>query len=396
MQYLTAGESHGQALTVILSGMPAGVPVSSAAINADLARRQCGHGRGGRMAIEKDSVRIISGLRFGRTLGSPIALEIGNRDWPNWEARMSPEGAPPPDLAAELAPRPGHADLVGALKMGMTDCRNVLERSSARETAARVAAGALAKALLAAFGVELSSYVTGIGTALLPADEIARKAGQFSRERIESSPVRCPHEPTTALMMAAIDAAKSEGASLGGTFNVVATGLVCGIGSYMSGPQRLGSRLGAAVLGIPAIKGVEFGMGFSAARLPGNEAHDPIVRSDDPGRIQPVRASNNAGGLEGGMTTGEPLVIHAAMKPIPTMASPLPTVDLATGAAVLASTERSDVCAVPAAAVVAEAEVALVLADAYTEKFGHDSLADCLAAFESYVGRISTLWKAGS
>ena len=390
MDYITAGESHGPSLITIVRGIPADVALSSATINADLKRRQSGYGRGGRMAIESDTVRVISGLRFGRTLGSPIALEISNKDWENWSERMAQEGPLPADLALERSPRPGHADLVGALRNNSTDCRNILERASSRETAARVAAGAVAKAVLAPFGVEIRSYVRRIGDVELPREEIVRKASVFSSERIESSPVRCPHEETSKAMTKAIDEAREAGVSLGGWFVVTVTGLVPGIGGYAEARTRLTGRIGGALFSIPAIKGVEFGLGFGAGCLPGNLVHDEIVCLPQlSGRIQPVRATNNAGGLEGGMTTGETLVVQAAMKPIPTMASPLATVDLVTREVVKASKERSDICAVPAAAVVAEAEVALVLADAYLDKFGHDVMSDMLSAFEHYVTRIT-------
>jgi len=389
MDYITAGESHGPSLITLVRGVPADVALSSAAINADLRRRQSGYGRGGRMAIETDTVRIISGLRFGRTLGSPIALEIENKDWENWSQRMAHEGPPPTDLVLEQSPRPGHADLVGAMKLNTTDCRNILERASARETAARVAAGSVAKAVLAPFGVEINSYVVRIGDVELPQEEIARKAAVFSAERIESSPVRCPHAQTSDAMVKAIDAAREAGTSLGGWFVVTATGLVPGIGGFAEARLRLTSRIGSAFFSIPAIKGVEFGLGFTAGTLPGTLVHDPILFAPYmSGRIQPVRASNNAGGLEGGMTTGETLIVRAAMKPIPTMTSPLATVDLITRESVAASKERSDICAVPAAAVVAEAELAFVLADVYLEKFGHDVMGDILAAFKHYVTRI--------
>jgi chorismate synthase len=342
------------------------------------------------MAIEQDSAEILSGVRFGKTIGSPIALKIANRDWPNWTDRMAQEGKPPHDLQREQSPRPGHADLVGALKTDTQDCRDILERASARETVARVAAGAVAKAFLAHLGVEIGSYVTRIGEVQLPEAEIARKSGVFSASKTEASPLRCPDEWTSQLMTAAIDAARAAGESLGGWFNVTVTGLVPGIGGYAEATERLTGRLAGAVCSIPAIKGVQFGLGFAAGTLPGSQVHDPIINPEGGGGHGiPRRASNNAGGLEGGMTNGETLLLSAVMKPIPTMTKPLPTIDLATREPVEASKERSDVVAVPAAAVVAEAEVALVLADAYQQKFGHDSLSDILRAFEAYVERIS-------
>lgn len=390
MDYITAGESHGPALITVVSGVPAGFSLTSGTINGDLARRQSGYGRGGRMAIECDRVRIVSGVRFGRTLGTPVALEIENRDWANWTERMAQEGRPPRDLTLEQAPRPGHADLVGALKIGTHDCRDVLERASARETAARVAAGAVAKAYLANFGVEIGSYVTRIGDVEMSASEIERKGGVFSSTKTESSPVRCPDEAASERMTAAIDAAREAGESLGGWFTVTVTGLVPGVGGYAEASKRLTGRIGGALFSIPAIKGVEFGLGFTAGTLPGSRVHDPIIYADEAGPFGRIgRASNNAGGLEGGMATGEPLIVRAVMKPIPTMTRPLATIDLATHETVEASKERSDVCAVPAVAVVAEAELALVLADAYMDAFGQNSLADALRAFESYVSRIA-------
>jgi chorismate synthase len=390
MKYVTAGESHGPALVTVISEVPAGFALTSAAINSDLARRQSGYGRGGRMAIEHDRVRICSGVRFGKTLGSPIALEITNRDWENWSERMAQEGHPPSDLVRERSPRPGHADLAGALKTGTRDCRDVLERASARETAARVGAGAVARAYLASFGVEIGSYVTRIGDVEMPSSDSEARGAVFPAARIEASPVRCPDEATSARMCAAIDAAREAGESLGGWFVVTVTGLVPGIGGYAEATERLTGRIGGALLGIPAVRGVEFGLGFRAGALPGSQVHDPIICLDEPGPFGRVgRASNNAGGIEGGMSTGEPLVIRAVMKPIPTLAHPLATIDLVTHEVVEASRERSDVCAVPAAAVVAEAVCALVLADAYATKFGRDTVADALRAFESYVTRIA-------
>lgn len=380
MEFVTAGESHGPALTAIVTGVPADVPIDMDMINADLARRQGGYGRGGRQKIERDRAHILSGVRFSRTLGTPVTLQVVNDDFENWTDRMAPVGEAPADLVRETCPRPGHADLVGMLKIGSDDARDVLERSSARETAARVAAGGIARALLAELGVEVYSYVRRIGDV-----ELGREA-PVDRRAIESSECRCPDEATTRAMKAAIDEARSAGESLGGEFVVIAEGLVAGLGSYASGPERLTSRLGAVAFAIPAIKGVEFGLGFEAARRPGSEVHDSIHYSEARGF---TRTGNNAGGLEGGMTNGEPLVMTCAMKPIPTMMQPLDTVDTDTLVSVKASKERSDVCAVPAAAVVAEAEVAFVLADAYLEKFGADTLADIIASLDAYRERIA-------
>ena len=388
MRYVTAGESHGPQVTAIVEGVPAGLSVSEQAINADLARRQAGYGRGGRQSIEHDTVHVLSGVRFGRTLGSPITLVVQNRDWANWESRMAAFGDAPSDLRREVTPRPGHADLVGALKMNTDDCRDVLERASARETAARVAAAGIAREFLADVGVDIYSYVTSIGSAKMLEKDPMRDAAEYKPLEIELSDVRCPNEAAADAMRAEIDRAREAGESLGGTFRVVARGLVPGLGGYMEAGERLTSRIGAALFSIPAIKGVEFGLGFEAARRPGSEVHDPILLDAGVGF---TRASNNAGGLEGGMSTGLPLIATCAMKPIPTLMSPLATVDMDTLETVEASKERSDVCAVPACAVVAEAEMAFVLADAYLQKFGCDNMADIRAAIAAYKQRLRTV-----
>lgn len=380
MEFVTAGESHGPALTAIVTGTPAGVSIDIDAINHDLARRQGGYGRGGRQKIEHDTASILSGVRFSKTLGTPITLQVMNDDFANWTDRMAVDGDAPADLKRETCPRPGHADLVGMLKIASDDARDILERSSARETAARVAAGGIAKALLAELGVQVYSYVRRIGSVELPKDAPVERAA------IEASECRCPDETTTRAMKELIDDARARGESLGGEFVVIAEGLVPGLGSYASGSARLTSRLGAAAFSIPAIKGVEFGLGFEAAQRPGSLVHDSIYYDGARGF---TRSGNNAGGLEGGMTTGEPLVMACAMKPIPTMMQPLDTVDTDTLMPVKASKERSDVCAVPAAAVVAEAEVAFVLADAYLEKFGADVVDDVIAACDAYRERIA-------
>lgn len=387
MQYITAGESHGSQLNAIVSGIPAGLAISIDRINRDMARRQSGYGRGGRQAIEKDTAQITSGVRFGVTTGAPIAITVQNRDWANWEERMAQFGEPPSGLVREITPRPGHADLVGMLRNNTDDCRNILERSSARETAARVAATGIAREFLAALGVEVFSYVTSIGDVELFEDETLFEKLLHNPAPIEFSEVRCPDEPTSFAMMTAIDNAKAAGESLGGTFRVVATGLVPGLGNFVDGSERLTSRIGAAMFSIPAIKGVEFGLGFEAAKLPGSKVHDPIVLDG----CNFTRTSNNAGGLEGGMTTGLPLVVRAAMKPIPTLMTPLQTINMDTLEVEEASRERSDVCAVPAAAVVAEGELAMVLADAYTRSFGCTSMADLRANIESYRSRLATM-----
>lgn len=387
MQYITAGESHGPELTTIVSGVPAGVAISIDRIDRDLARRQGGYGRGGRQAIERDKATMTSGVRFGITTGAPIAITVHNRDWQNWTERMAHFGEAPEGLVREVTPRPGHADLVGILRNNTDDCRNILERSSARETAARVAATGIAREFLADLGVEIFSYVTSIGSVRLFEDEDTLAELIHSPAPIEFSEVRCPDEHTSQAMMSEIDAARAAGESLGGTFKVVATGLVAGLGNFASGPERLTSKIGSAMFSIPAIKGVEFGLGFKAADLPGSKVHDPIVLNG----CDFVRTSNNAGGLEGGMTTGMPLVVSAAMKPIPTLMNPLRTINIDTLEVEEASRERSDVCAVPAAAIVAEGELAMVLADAYTQTFGCTSMADLRANIESYKARLATM-----
>lgn len=388
MHYITAGESHGPALTAIVDGVPAGLKISLRQIDSDLARRQSGYGRGGRQAIEKDHAEILSGVRFGRTNGAPIALQIRNKDWVNWTGRMAPFGDAPEDLVREVTPRPGHADLVGALKTNTDDCRNILERASARETAARVAAAGIARELLADLGVEIFSYVTRIGSAEFAEEDPLTAAPDYKPLDIEMSDVRCPDDDATEAMKAAIDAAREAGESLGGTFRVVVLGLLPGIGGYATPTERLTSRIGAALFSIPAIKGVEFGLGFAAAASAGSKVHDPITQSSKDGFS---RASNNAGGLEGGMTTGMPLIVTAAMKPIPTLTNPLMTVNMDTLEPEEASKERSDVCAVPACAVVAESEVAFVLANAYLERFGDANMTDIRAAVKAYRQRIKTM-----
>jgi len=370
LRFLTAGESHGEALTAVIDGVPAGLPLTEADINTDLARRQRGYGRGGRMKIERDQVHITAGVRGGLALGSPITLTIANRDWENWKATMAvgaaEEGGP---LKQVTRPRPGHADLAGAMKYGHRDIRNVLERSSARETTARVAVAGVAKRLLAEFGITILSHVTEIGGARVPAeleipwDDVARRA--------EASEVRCADPETETAIIAAIDGAKAKGDTLGGVFEVVALGCPVGLGSYVQWDRRLDGRIAQALCSIQAIKGCEFGMGFEAARRPGSGVHDEILFDAAAGFR---RSSNNAGGLEGGVTNGQPLVVRAAMKPLSTLRTPLKSVDLATKEAVEAVVERSDVCAVPAAGIVGEAMLAIVLADAFLEKFGGDSL----------------------
>lgn len=387
MEFVTAGESHGPCLTAIVSGVPAGLAISEKQINSDLARRQAGYGRGGRQNIETDTAAILSGVRFGKTLGSPITLQIANRDWKNWTERMSVFGNAPEDLVREVTPRPGHADLLGVLKRNSDDCRDILERSSARETAARVAAAGIAREFLAEMGVDIYSYVTSVGSVTMHEDDPMASAASYRQIDIETSSMRCPDPEATAEMEGEVDDAKEAGESLGGTFRVVVTGLTPGLGDYTAGPVRLTSLLGAAMFGIPAIKGVEFGLGFEAARRVGSKVHDPITLGVD----GYTRSSNNAGGLEGGMTSGQPLIITAAMKPIPTLTTPLNTIDIDTLKPALASKERSDTCAVPAAAVVAESEVAFVLADAYMKMFGNSNMTDIKAARDAYLKRLKTM-----
>jgi len=383
MRYVTAGESHGRALTAIVSDVPAGVPIEHRTIDADLARRQTGYGRGGRMMIEQDRAIISSGVRFGRTIGSPVTLTILNRDWDNWTDIMQVAPSSTASPAKVTAPRPGHADLPGLLKTGSTDIRDVLERASARETAARVGAGAVARAFLQELGVEVFSFVTSVGDVrmgLVPDYESLDPA------EIEESDLRCPDAEASALMRAAIDEAAAAGESLGGTFVVFATGLVPGLGGYAQADSRLDAKLAAAIISVPAIKGVEFGDGFALAAVTGSLAHDEIFHNQARGYH---RFTNHAGGLEGGMTNGEALVVRAAMKPIPTLMTPLASVDIETLKPVDACKERSDVCAVPAGAVVAEAEVAMVLAAAYMKSFGSSNLSDIQCALEAYRQRIA-------
>lgn len=368
--YLTAGESHGPSLTAIIDGLPAGMPLTAEYINLQLARRQGGYGRGGRMKIELDRVNITSGVRGGVTMGSPVTLVVENRDWANWSRVMDPN--PGADLAARVVtrPRPGHADLTGALKYGHRDMRNVLERSSARETAARVAACTTARRLLEELGIKVIGYVVQIGpvrAAEMPADpeEMARAAA--------TSPVYCPDPEASARMTAEIDRARAEGDSLGGVFEITVYGLPPGLGSYVQRDRTLDGRLAGALMSIQAIKGVEVGAGFTAAAARGSQLHDEILYSPDRGFH---RATNNAGGIEGGMSNGEVVILRAAMKPIPTLYKPLRSVDLVSKEPFEATVERSDVCAVPAATVVGEAVTAWELAVVMLEKFGGDTMAE--------------------
>jgi chorismate synthase len=381
LRFTTAGESHGPGLVAIVEGLPAGLQLDRDALDREMARRQLGHGRGGRMKIESDSVEIRSGLRHGRTLGSPVAVLVENRDYPNWEERMNPW---PVDAEVEEThlPRPGHADLAGLLKFGHTDVRNVLERASARETAARVAAGSLAKGFLDAVGVSVHSHVTQIASVTLPERD---DLGRDDFAGVDDSPVRCLDPRTSEAMVEEIDRLRKENESLGGKFEVRAFGLVPGIGSMASWSEKLDGRLAQAVCSIQSVKGVSLGEAWEVAGRPGSEAHDEIFFSDEKGWY---RETNRAGGLEGGMTNGEPLVVQAAIKPISTLTQPLRSVDTETKEPAEAMRERTDSTVVPAAAVVAEAMVALVLADAYREKFGGDHIDDVLAALAAYKERI--------
>ncbi|HEY3011343.1 MAG TPA: chorismate synthase [Gemmatimonadales bacterium] len=407
LRFSTAGESHGKALVTIVEGLPAGLPVSAEWVDRELARRMQGYGRGARMKIERDRIEWLSGLRAGETLGSPVAMLIHNRDWANWEDVMAYEAS---ESVGELRrrrvtrPRPGHADLAGVLKYDRVDARDILERASARETTARVAAGALAKRLLDEFGVEIGSHVISLGgirctsgSPPVPLNEAA-----------DRSEVRVLDSAAEAEIIRRIDAAKQAGDTLGGEVEVLARGVVVGLGSHVSWDRKLDGRLAGMLMSIPAVKGVEIGMGFEAARRPGSEVHDPIeggeggeggkggkggrVAGDPRGGFR--RPSNNAGGVEGGITTGEPVVVKLAMKPISTLMSPLPTVDLTSGQPAKAVSERSDVTAVPAMGVIAEALVALVLADAMLEKFGGESLGEMRRNYDGYVAALGSRWAA--
>jgi chorismate synthase len=381
LKFTTAGESHGPGLVAIVEGLPAGLELDREALDREMARRQLGHGRGGRMKIESDSVEIRSGVRHGWTLGSPIAVLVANRDYPNWEERMNPW---PVDAEVEEThlPRPGHADLAGALKFGHSDVRNVLERASARETAARVAAGSLAKGFLAALGVSVHSHVIQIASVSAPERD---DLGPADFVEVDESPVRCLDPDASKAMVAEIDRLRKENESLGGKFEVRAFGLVPGIGSHVSWSEKLDGRLAQAVCSIQSVKGVSLGEAWDVAGRPGSEAHDEIFWSEDRGWY---RETNRAGGLEGGMTNGEPLVVQAAIKPISTMTQPLRSVDTETKEPAQAMRERTDSTVVPAAAVVAESMVALVVAAAYREKFGGDHIDDVLGSIAAYVERI--------
>jgi chorismate synthase len=395
LRFLTAGESHGQALVTILEGMPAGVAIDFDAVTAQLRRRQTGYGRGRRMAIESDRAQVLSGVRHGLTTGGPIALLIPNKDWENWQRTMAVESAPAPEIPGSdrplvTRPRPGHADLAGVVKYGHEDIRNVLERASARETAARVAIGSLARQLLRQLDTEIVSHVTGIGSAALP-DALAVTYEQI-REIGDDSPLHCVDTDVEKRMIAEIDAAREAGDTMGGSFEVIARGLPIGLGSHVQWDRKLDGRLAQALMSIPAIKAVGIGRGPLVSTLPGSRIHDEILPPKGaPSRtgVAVSRPTNNAGGLEGGITNGEDLRVTGYMKPIATLMKPLRSVDLTTMAESPAVIERSDVCAVPAAAVVGEAMVAIVLADAATEKFGGDSLEEMLENYRAYKARVA-------
>jgi chorismate synthase len=381
LHLITAGESHGPGLTCVLEGLPAGLQLDQDELNRDLARRQLGHGRGGRMKIEKDKVELTGGVRHGRTLGGPVSLWVVNRDYANWEERMNPWPVEAQVPEVHL-PRPGHADLVGTQKYGLSDVRDILERASARETAARVAGGAVAKGFLRAMGVEVFSHVIQITSVHAPRrDDLTPE--DFAR--VDESPVRCLDSDATNAMVAEINRLRKANESLGGVFEVRAFGLVPGLGSHVSWEERLDGRLGQAILSIQAMKAVSLGDGFEVAGLPGSEAHDEIFYDDGRGYY---RTTNRSGGLEGGMTTGQPLVVRGSMKPLPTLTKPLRSVDIATHEPAEALRERTDSCTVPAAGVVGEAMVALVLADAYRRKFGGDHIDDVHGALAAYRERI--------
>ena len=392
MRYLSAGESHGLSLTAIIEGLPAGLRVSSDCINKHLKRRQQGYGRGGRMKLESDEVEFLSGLRFNETLGSPLTLVIKNRDSVNWKGNMDVEGETPAGLKRVTAPRPGHADYAGAVKYLRRDFRDILERSSARETAIRVAVGSVARSLLDELGVSVYSHVVSVGkvTSEMPCSIDESHPGitePETYELIEKSPLRCASSGAESDMIEAIEEAREQGDTLGGIFEVIVTGLPPGLGSYVHWDRKLDGKLCGALMSLQGIKGVEVGLGFLSGVKAGSEVHDPFSLSAE-GRI--IRSSNKAGGIEGGVTNGEPLIIRAAMKPIPTLMNPLQSIDFATGKAARAAVERSDICAVPAASVVSEAIVAWELAVAVLDKFSKDSMIELKEAYSVYLEMINS------
>ncbi|MCY1156995.1 MAG: aroC [Citricoccus sp.] len=392
VRWLTAGESHGPALVGIIEGLPAGIPLTTAMVQAALARRRLGYGRGARMKFEQDQVTLLGGVRHGSTLGSPVAIEIGNTEWPKWEKVMSADPVDAEELeglarnAALTRPRPGHADLAGMQKYGFDEARPLLERASARETAARVALGTVAGSFLAQLGIRTVSHTTAVGTVSVPEDSAL--PGPDDVVALDADPLRCFDQLTSDAMVAEVDAAHKEGETLGGVVEVLAYGVPVGLGSHVHWDRRLDSRLSAALMGIQAIKGVEVGDGFTTAARRGTAAHDEIIRGQDG---HPLRTSNRAGGIEGGMSTGGVVRVRAGMKPIATVPRALRTVDTATGQDTRAHHQRSDVCAVPAAGVVAEAMVALVLAQAVLEKFGGDSVVETRRNLDSFVAALEPL-----
>ncbi len=391
LRFLTAGESHGKALIGIIEGIPSGLSLSAEDIQKDLIRRQGGYGRGSRMKIESDRAKILSGVRWGKTLGSPITLYIENHDYKNWSEGMSPDISAEGSISAVTRPRPGHADLAGALKYDQHDIRNILERSSARETAMRVALGAVAKKLLSEFGIGIGSYVIQIGSQKSEVRSKNLKEENFLElfDKAEKSPVRCPDKEASKRMVRLIDKVIREGNSLGGIFEVFVTGVPVGLGSHVQWDRRIDGRLAQALMSIQAIKGVEAGLGFEISRMFGSEVMDEIfyqkaeVRSQKSGGFH--RKTNNAGGIEGGVTNGMAIILRAAMKPIPTLRKPLRSVDILTKKTVEAVYERSDFCAVPAASVIGEAMVALTVTDAFVEKFGGDSMSEMKRNYDSYI-----------
>ncbi|MGD9852529.1 MAG: chorismate synthase [Nitrospirales bacterium] len=384
LRYLNAGESHGKGLMAVLEGVPAGLPLTAEFINADLTRRQGGYGRGGRMRIEKDRIEFMCGVRKGVTLGNPLGLMVWNKDWENWKEIMASEPGPPSTERVVTRPRPGHADLVGAIKYGHRDIRNVLEKASARETAIRVAIGGVAKALLAQFDMQVVSYTVDIGSVSVPSPTNPLQA----YKQAEESDVRCHDASTAAKMIELIRSAKHKGDSLGGIFEVVVTNPPIGLGTYAQWDRRLTARLAMAAMSIQAMKGVEIGMGFESARRFGSEVHDDIYFDKERGEF--IRKTNNAGGLEGGITNGQPIVVRVAMKPIATLYSPKNSVDIATKEPFEATVERSDICTVPAAGVVGEAVIAFEMANAMIEKFGGDTVEEMKRNFEAYQQYVRT------
>ena len=384
LRFLTAGESHGPELAVIIEGAPAGYSIDLEAINRDMARRQKGYGRGGRMAIERDEVRVVSGIRFGTTLGSPITFIIENRDFKNWEKRMSVDPRDRGEAKLVTRPRPGHADLAGVLKYNLEDIRDVLERASARETASRVALGSFARQLIAPFGISVLGYVVSIGSVE------AKAASDLTLEELaritEESPVRVTDPDAERAMIAEIDTCKKEGDTLGGIVEVVAEGLPVGLGSHVQWDRKLDGRIAHSLMSLQAVKGVEFGKGFQAARVRGSHLHDEI--GYDSGAQRFTRHSNNSGGTEGGISTGEPLRVRVAFKPLSTLMRPLRSADIKTKAEAIATIERSDVCAIPAAAVIAECVVAFEVANAFLEKFGGDSFTEVARNYNGYLEQV--------